>query len=255
MPPKNSLQNTQEQIGESPVIISNEGSVGVVKTELFSFADPSDPFVLKNGESLGPVTMAYETYGELTPTGDNAILIEHALTGSAHVAGWHSLDDKSPGWWDVMVGPKKAFDTDKYFVVCSNLIGSCYGTTGPSSMNPETGEPYGMRFPMVSVQDMVKAQKKLTDHLGIKSFATIAGGSLGGMLTIEWAKMYPEMVESLTLIATAPRATPQSIAMHKVGVQAIMDDPDWNGGDYYGSKGPPEGARHRQNAGSYHLSE
>jgi len=227
--------------GEFPVIESAKGSVGIVETRHFTFAHPPRPFTFESGESLGPVTIAYETYGELNEAGDNVILIEHALTGSAHVAGRHNPEDKYPGWWDVMVGPGRAFDTERYFVLCSNVLGGCYGTTGPPSIDPESGIPYGLRFPLVSVRDMVRAQKELIDHLGIKRLRSIAGGSLGGMQALDWAVLYPEMVDSLILIATAPKATPQSIAIHKVGIQAIMDDPDWNDGDYYSSNIPRRG--------------
>ncbi|MEM4658756.1 MAG: alpha/beta fold hydrolase, partial [Candidatus Methanosuratincola sp.] len=151
----------KEELGEFPVIESEEGSVGIVETKFFTFAHPPCLFDFEGGEKLGPLTLAYETYGTLNEEKDNAILIEHALTGSAHVAGRHHPDDKYPGWWDIMVGPGKAFDTEKYFVVCSNILGSCYGSSGPASINPETGKPYGLRFPLVTVRDMVRAQKKL----------------------------------------------------------------------------------------------
>jgi homoserine O-acetyltransferase len=232
---------TTQEFGESPVVIVDKGSVGLVKTKYYTFAHLPNKFVLDNGERLGPITVAYETYGELNETKDNVILIEHALTASAHAAGKHSPDDKYPGWWDVMIGPGKAFDTTKYFVVCSNILGSCYGTTGPASINPETGKPYGLTFPLVGIRDMVRVQKELIDHLGIKRLRSIAGGSMGGMQAIEWALLYPDMVDSIILIASAPRSTPQSIAIHKVGIQAIMDDPNWNGGDYYGKEPPNKG--------------
>ncbi len=227
--------------GESPVVIVEQGSVGLVETKYHTFAHPPNKFVLDNNEKLGPITVAYETYGELNEEKDNAILIEHALTASAHAAGKHSPDDKYPGWWDVMIGPGKAFDTNKYYVVCSNLLGSCYGTTGPSSKNPETGKPYGLTFPLIGIRDMVRVQRELINHLGIKRLRSIAGGSMGGMQAIEWALLYPDMVDSIILIASAAKATPQSIGIHKVGVQAIMDDPNWNEGDYYGKEPPNKG--------------
>jgi homoserine O-acetyltransferase len=240
---------TTQEFGESPVVIVEHGSVGLVETKYYTFAYPcSEPgrttpnkFVLDNGERLGPITVAYETYGELNRTRDNVILIEHALTASAHAAGKHSADDKYPGWWDVMIGPGKAFDTNKYFVICSNLLGSCYGTTGPSSINPETGRPYGLTFPLIGIRDMVRVQKELLHHLGVSRIRSIAGGSMGGMQAIEWALLYPDMVDSIILIASASRSTPQSIAIHKVGLQAIMDDPNWNNGDYYGKEPPHKG--------------
>jgi homoserine O-acetyltransferase len=196
---------------------------------------------LENGQELGPITIAYETYGELNEDRSNVILVEHALTANAHAAGRHSPDDKYPGWWDVMIGPGKAFDTSRYFVICANLLGSCYGTTGPSSVNPETGKPYGLSFPLVTIRDMVRTQRELIDHLKINRIRAITGGSMGGMQAIEWALLYPQLVDSIILIATAARSTPQSIAMHKVGLRAIMDDPNWDGGDYYGKEPPNKG--------------
>jgi homoserine O-acetyltransferase len=230
-----------QEFGESPVIIVEHGSVGLVETKYYTFAYPPSKFVLDNGERLGPITVAYETYGELNKNRDNAILIEHALTASAHAAGKHSPNDKYPGWWDVMIGPGKAFDTNKYFVICSNILGSCYGTTGPSSINPETGRPFCLTFPLVGIRDMVRVQRELVHHLGVSRIHSIVGGSMGGMQAIEWVLLYPDMVDSIILIASAPRSTPQSIAIHKVGLQAIMDDPNWNNGDYYGKQPPVKG--------------
>lgn len=232
---------TLREFGESPVVILDDGSVGLVETQYFTFARPPDRFVMDNGRELGPITAAYETYGNLNAARDNVILVEHALTASAHAAGKNSPLDKYPGWWDVMIGPGRAFDTDKYFVVCSNILGSCYGTTGPSSVNPETGKPYGLSFPLVTIRDMVKVQKALTDHLGIKRLKTVVGGSMGGMQAIEWALQFPDMVDSIILVASGAVSNPQSIAIHKVGIRAIMDDPNWNGGDYYGGAPPDKG--------------
>ena len=229
------------ELDESPVILVEHGSVGIVETETYKFAYPPNKFTLENGQELGPITIAYETYGDLNENRDNVILIEHALTANAHAAGRHFRDDKYPGWWDVMIGPGKAFDTGKYFVICANILGSCYGTTGPSSVNPETGKPYGLSFPLVTIRDMVRTQKELLDHLGIRRVRAITGGSMGGMQAIEWALLYPQLVDSIILIATAARSTPQSIAMHKVGLRAIMDDPNWEGGDYYGKEPPNKG--------------
>ncbi|MER3446242.1 MAG: homoserine O-acetyltransferase [Candidatus Dadabacteria bacterium] len=232
---------TKKEIGESPVVIIEHGSVGIVQTKYYTFAYPPNEFILDNGKKLGPITVAYETYGELNDTRDNAILIEHALTASAHAAGKHSSQDKYPGWWDVMIGPGKAFDTDKYFVICSNILGSCYGTTGPASINPETRRHYGLDFPLIGIRDMVRVQRELLDYIGVNRLRTIAGGSMGGMQAIEWALLYPNMVDSIILIASASRATPQSVAIHKVGLEAIMSDPNWNGGDYYGKEPPNRG--------------
>ena len=228
------------ELGESPVVIIEEGSVGLVETEYYTFAHSPNKFVMDNGLKLGPITVAFETYGELNEARDNVILVEHALTASAHAAGKHNTDDQYPGWWDVMIGPGRAFDTDKYFVVCSNILGSCYGTTGPSSINPDTDKPYGMSFPLVTVRDMVRVQKELMDHLDIKGLKSVIGGSMGGMQAIEWALLYPEMVESIVLIASGAVSNPQSIAIHKVGIRAIIDDPNWKGGYYYGGGGVPD---------------
>lgn len=232
---------SSRELDESPVILVEHGSVGIVETKTYKFAHPPNKFTLENGQELGPITIAYETYGELNENRDNVILIEHALTANAHAAGRHFRDDKYPGWWDVMIGPGKAFDTAKYFVICANILGSCYGTTGPSSVNPETGKPYGLSFPLVTIRDMVRTQRELLDHLGIKRVRAITGGSMGGMQAIEWALLYPQLVDSIILIATAARSTPQSIAMHKVGLRAIMDDPNWEGGNYYGKEPPNKG--------------
>ncbi len=229
------------ELGESPVVIIEEGSVGLVETQYYTFADFPNKFVMDNGLELGPITIAYETYGELNEARDNVILVEHALTASAHAAGKHTPEDNYPGWWDVMIGPGRAFDTDKYFVVCSNILGSCYGTTGPSSINPETDKPYGMSFPLVTVRDMVRVQKELMDHLSIKSLTSVIGGSMGGMQAIEWALLYPDIVDSIVLVASGAVSNPQSIAIHKVGIRAILDDPNWNGGDYYGGDVPGKG--------------
>jgi homoserine O-acetyltransferase len=230
---------TTEQLGESPVAIVSEGSVGIVKTKFFTFADPPGEFELENGSKLGPIKVAYETYGRLNKNRDNVILIEHALTASAHVAGRHSPSDSIPGWWDSMVGPGKAFDSDKYYIICSNVLGSCYGTTGPATLNPKTNKPYGYTFPVITMRDMVCVQKKLVDQLGINSIACVAGGSMGGMQAIEWALLWPDFIKSIIVIASGPWSNPQSIAIHKVGIQAIKDDPNFHGGDYY-DKHPPD---------------
>ncbi|MEE9213700.1 MAG: homoserine O-acetyltransferase [Thermodesulfobacteriota bacterium] len=231
-----------KEFGESPVILTTEsGSAGLVETKHYTFSDINNKLLLDNGEKLGPISVAYETYGSLNDSKDNAILIEHALTASAHAAGKNSEDDKYPGWWDVMIGPGKAFDTDKYFVICPNILGSCYGTTGPSSINQEKGRPFGSEFPVITIKDMVRVQKELLDYLEIKRLSCIAGGSMGGMQALEWCLEYPDYVDRLILIASAARSTPQSIAIHKVGVSAIMNDPNWNNGNYYGSEFPKGG--------------
>jgi homoserine O-acetyltransferase len=212
----------------------------IVETRFFTFAGPPDELVLDSGGRLGPITLAYETYGRLDEAGANAILIFHALSGDAHAAGYHEGDER-PGWWDNMIGPGKAFDTDKYFVICSNVIGGCRGSTGPSSENPGTGGPYGLDFPVITVGDMVNAQAKLIDHLGIEKLLSAAGGSMGGMQALQWVVSYPERVRSAIPIATTARHSPQQIAFNEVGRQAIMADPGWNGGDYYGGAPPTRG--------------
>lgn len=178
------------------------------------------------------VTLRYETYGELSENQDNAVLIHHALTGDAHVAGKHSPEDRKPGWWDEMVGPGKFIDTDKYFVICSNVIGGCSGSTGPRSINPETGKLYNLDFPVVTISDMVRAQKRLIDHLGIKKLLAVIGGSMGGMQSLEWSRLYPDMVKSVVAIATTSQLAPQSIAFNWVGSQAIRSDANWQDGEY-----------------------
>jgi homoserine O-acetyltransferase len=215
-------------------------SLGIVKTQYFTFAQAGDELCLESGQKLGPVTVAYETYGELNKDKSNAILITHALSGDAHVAGFRE-GDKDPGWWDAMVGPEKAFDTNKYFVLCSNILGGCKGSTGPSSLNPKTGKAYALDFPLVSIGDMVEVQKRLLDYLGIKKLLTVVGGSLGGMQVLGWLIKYPQRIHSAIPIATALKHSPQQIAFDEVGRQAIMADPHWKEGDYYGGAGPTKG--------------
>jgi len=193
-----------------------------------------DRLELDSGVTLTPVEVAYETYGELNAARSNAILIVHAFSGDAHAAG-------EGGWWASMIGPGKAFDTDQYFVICSNVLGGCRGTTGPGSINPETGCPWAMSFPQITVGDMVRLQKLLIDHLGIGKLLTVSGGSMGGMQALEWAVSYPENVLSAIPIATTARHSAQQIAFNEVGRQAIMADPDWNNGDYYGGRLPGRG--------------
>jgi homoserine O-acetyltransferase len=165
----------------------------------------------------------------------------HAFSGNAHAAGLHRADDRHPGWWDDMIGPGKGIDTDRYFVVCSNVIGGCGGSTGPSSVNPETGRPWGLDFPVVTVRDMVEAQRRLVDALGIPRLLAAVGGSMGGMQALQWAASFPDRVRSVIPIATTLKHSPQQIALDEVGRQAVMADPDWNRGDYYGRRGPEKG--------------
>jgi len=199
-----------------------------------------DSISLENGTSLAPVSVAYQTYGVLNAAKSNAILILHAFSGDAHAAGI-SAETGKPGWWDNMIGPGKAFDTEKYFIICSNVLGGCQGTTGPSSVNPQTGCPYALTFPVITIGDMVLLQTKLIDHLGIARLLAVAGGSMGGMQALEWAVSYPDRVAAAIPIAATARHSPQQIAFNEVGRQAIMADPDWNGGNYYSGRPPGRG--------------
>ncbi|MBP7216983.1 MAG: homoserine O-acetyltransferase [Candidatus Omnitrophica bacterium] len=214
-----------------------EKSLGIVKPCTVTFPDE---LKLDSGQKLGPVTLAYETYGELNKEKSNAILVLHALSGDAHAAGFHE-GDKDPGWWDALIGPGKALDTAKYFVICSNVIGGCKGSTGPASINPKTNKSYALRFPVITVADMVKAQKLLIDHLGIEKLLCVIGGSMGGMQVLEWVALFPERIQSAIPIATALKHSPQQIAFDEVGRQAVMADPAWNNGDYYGLQEPDRG--------------
>jgi homoserine O-acetyltransferase/O-succinyltransferase len=207
----------------------------VVETHTVEFAS----LTLDSGVAIAPVCVAYETYGQLNGARSNALLIVHAFSGDAHAAGINH--EGKPGWWDNMIGPGKAFDTDKYFVICSNVLGGCRGTTGPSSINPETGCPWAMSFPVITIADMVRLQKMLIDHLGIKRLLAISGGSMGGMQVLEWAVTYPDAVAAAIPIATTARHSAQQIAFNEVGRQAIMADLDWCDGDYYGKKPPARG--------------
>ena len=191
----------------------------------------TEPLPLDSGRSLSPVTVAYTTYGVLNAAKSNAILICHALTGDQFVASDHPVTGK-PGWWTTMVGPGKPIDTDRFFVICSNVIGGCMGSTGPAETDPATGKPYGTSFPLITIRDMVRAQKMLVDHLGIEKLLAVVGGSMGGMQVLQWAASYPDRVRAVVPIACAARHSAQNIAFHEVGRQAIMADPDWKGGEY-----------------------
>lgn len=189
------------------------------------------PLHLAAGVTLSPFQIAYQTYGELNADKSNAILICHALTGDQHVANQHPVTGK-PGWWEALVGPGKVIDTDRFFVICSNVIGSCLGSTGPASLNEESGQAYGLGLPVITIKDMVRAQAMLVEHLGIERLFSVVGGSMGGMQVLEWAASYPERVNTAVPIATGARHTAQNIAFHEVGRQAVMADPDWRGGAY-----------------------
>lgn len=216
------------------------GSVGTVETKFYTFESPTTGLILESGEQLEPITLAYETYGKLNQKKSNAILVVHAFSGSAHAAGYHTGDTRA-GWWDAMIGPKKALDTEKYFVVCSNVIGGCNGSTGPSSVNPKTGKAYGTDFPLVSIKDMVNAQCRLINQLGIKKLLTVVGGSMGGMQVLQWMVSFPERIHSAIPIATTMKHSPQQIAFNEVGRQAIMADQNWNNGHYYEASPPDKG--------------
>jgi len=218
-----------------------ENSVGVVQTKTMRVVEPEQPLELQCGKTLAPVDVAYETYGELNEAGDNAVLICHALSGNAHVAGLNNPDDRKPGWWDVMVGPGKGINTNKYFVICSNFLGGCSGTTGSSSINPSTGKPYGLYFPIITIADMVKVQKILLDKLGIKELLAVIGGSIGGMQVLQWAIEYPDFVRAAIPAATTTHLGTQSIAFDAVGRNAILADPNFAGGQYTDEKGPDRG--------------
>jgi homoserine O-acetyltransferase len=197
---------------------------------------------LVSGKSLAHVDIMYETWGELDAQGTNAVLVCHALTGDSHVAtGPDRNGAERPGWWDVMVGPGMAFDTRKYFVICSNVLGGCSGTTGPESIDPATGLPYGLTFPLVTIEDMVNAQAAVLDHLGVQQLVAVVGGSVGGMQALAWAKLYPQRVRTCIGVATTPRLGAQAIGFNEVGRQAILADPNFRGGDYHGKDQPEQG--------------
>jgi homoserine O-acetyltransferase len=216
----------------------SDKSIGIVKTQYFSFAEPPAALQLQSGRHLAPVTLTYETYGTLNNAKSNAILVCHALSGDAHAAGFHE-GDKAAGWWDDMIGPGKALDTNLYFIICSNVIGGCMGSTGPSSINPETGKPYALDFPVITIEDMVDAQKHLIDFFGIEKLFCVIGGSMGGMHVLQWASKYPDKLVAAIPIATALKHSPQQIAFDEVIRQSIMADPAWLGGSYY-EHGQPE---------------
>ena len=215
------------------------GIAETVETKYYTFENPKY-LTLESGEKLEHVTLAYETYGKLNRKKSNAILVLHALSGDAHAAGFHK-GAKRAGWWDEMIGPGKALDTEKYFVICSNVLAGCRGSTGPSSINPKTHKPYGTEFPIVTIKDMVSAQLRLIEHLGIEKLLTVVGGSMGGMQVLQWMISYPERILSAIPIATTMKHSPQQIAFNEVGRQAIMADHNWNNGDYYFDSAPDRG--------------
>jgi homoserine O-acetyltransferase/O-succinyltransferase len=219
-------------------IVNLNASVGIVTTEYAKF---DVELQLESGRLLGPITLAYETYGILNSDRSNVILVAHAWTGDAHAAGKNTSEDRKSGWWDDMIGPGKVLDTDRYCVLCSNVIGSCKGSTGPTSFNPRTGKPYNLSFPVLMVRDMVRAQKLLLDRLGIHSLATVIGGSMGAMQAIEWGLLYPDMVRSIIPIAGSGRTSPMAIALNALARQAIYNDPMWKKGNYKPEHPPADG--------------
>jgi homoserine O-acetyltransferase len=220
---------------------SKENSVSIVKTQILRVVEQDNPLELACGKRLGPIDVAYETYGRPDENGDNVILICHALSGNAHVAGLNNPDDRKPGWWDNMVGPGKGIDTNRYYVICSNFLGGCSGTTGPSSINPRTGRPYGLDFPIITIADMVRVQKLLLDKLGVKKLLAVIGGSIGGMQVLQWALSYPDFVRAVLPIATTSHLSAQSIAFDAVGRNAILADANFADGQYHNAGQPARG--------------
>lgn len=222
-------------------VVPAANSVGFVETKYVTLFEPPQGLNLEGGEQFGPITIAYETYGQLSPRKDNAIFVCHALSGDAHVAGWHSPSDRKPGWWDEFIGPGKGLDTNKYFVICANALSGCKGTTGPSSIDPTSGKPYGLKFPFITVGDIVKVHAALVRHLGIDKLLAVIGGSLGGMQLLEWAARFPDMMHGAICLASAAKLSAQGIAFNAVGRRAIQADPNFNKGDFYDQ---PEGPRY-----------
>ena len=214
------------------------GEVGIVESRDFV---STESFLFESGQTLPGFTLRYETYGRLNAARDNVVLICHALSGDHHCAGIHAITDRKPGWWDNLIGPGKAVDTNRFFVLCSNCLGGCQGSTGPSSIDPATGRPYGVTFPFVTVRDMVRAQKRLLDSLGVTSIYAAIGGSMGGMQVLQWGIEYPKFIRRLLAMATTARESAQGIGFNEVGRQAIMQDPGWNHGDYPKNGGPRTG--------------
>lgn len=207
------------------------GSVGLVETASVRLFTADAPLTLASGRTIGPVDVAYETYGTLNADASNAVMVCHALTGDAHAAGWHP-GAKGPGWWDNLIGPGKALDTNRFFVISANLLGGCRGTTGPSSINPATGYVYGLDFPLLAIEDFVEVHRALMRHLGIARLLAVIGGSMGGMQALEWSLRYPDELANAAIIAASSRLTAQNIAFSAVARRAIMDDPNFLGGQY-----------------------
>jgi homoserine O-acetyltransferase/O-succinyltransferase len=221
-----------------PSAPAEPGEVGLIEPRDYVSAEP---FTCDDGQALPGFTLRYETYGRLNPARDNAILVCHALSGDHHCAGIHSLSDKKPGWWNNLIGPGKAVDTNKFFVLCANVLGGCQGSSGPASPNPATGRAYGISFPAVTIRDMVRSQRRWLDSLGITSLYATLGGSMGGMQALQWGIEYPGYTRRVLAMATTARESAQAIAFNEVGRQAILQDPEWHGGDYPKNGGPRVG--------------
>ena len=215
-------------------------SGGFVQKQVATLFEPPRPLLLKCGQEFGPITVAYQTYGELSPRKDNAVFICHALTGDAHVAGRRHPEDRKPGWWDGFVGPGKGIDTNKFFVICANVLGGCQGTTGPNFIDASTGKPYGPGFPFLTVSDIVRVHQGLVASLGITKLLAVVGGSLGGMQVLDWAAQAPDSIASAIVLASGARLSAQGIAFNTVGRRAIVTDPSFNGGDFYGQTETPK---------------
>ncbi len=217
--------------------MQDSSSIGIVSPQVAHF---STPLKLKSGAVIETYDLVYETYGTLNADKSNAILICHALSGNHHIAGFYTEHDKAPGWWDNMIGPGKPIDTNQFFVIGVNNLGGCHGSTGPASINPKTGKPFGASFPVVTVEDWVESHTRLADQLGIFQFAAVVGGSLGGMQALQWTIAYPDRVKNALVIAAAPNLTAQNIAFNDVARQAILTDPDFHGGDFYAHNVKPK---------------
>jgi homoserine O-acetyltransferase/O-succinyltransferase len=233
------------------------GAVGVVSTQYAVLFEPPHELVLATGSKFGSIKVAYETYGQLNAERDNAIFVCHALTGDAHVAGLHAATSRKPGWWDELVGPGRGLDTNRYFVICANVLAGCQGTTGPNSIDPHTGRPFGLRFPFVTVADFVSVHSELVRHLKIDKLLAVVGGSLGGMKVLEWAARFPQQIRAAVCLASAARLNAQGIAFNCVGRRAIVTDPNFHEGDFYDKPaGPSHGlALARMLAHITYLSE
>ena len=230
-----SAETDHDSSSEVPI---ESNSFGLVETSYVELFAPPNSLSMRGDKQLGPITVAYQTYGELSPAKDNAIFICHALTGDMHAAG-RMAKRKKPGWWDGFIGPGKTLDTNRYCIICANVLGGCQGTTGPNSINPETGEPFGVEFPFLTIEDIVTVHSELVKHLGIDKLLSVIGGSLGGMQVLDWAVRFPDQVATAIVLASAVRLSAQGIAFNAVGRRAIYADPQFKDGKFYGSEEGP----------------